>query len=457
MTRIPLPDGFILGVATSAYQIEGAIDVGGRGASIWDTFSQTPGKTAGDVPGDAGADGYDRLEEDLDILLDLGVQSYRFSISWSRLIPDGTGAVSPEGAAFYDRVINGLIARGITPNVTLYHWDLPQTLQDRGGWADRAIVEWFAYYARTAFTLFGDRVRMWATLNEPIAIWVGYGLGTFPPGIADALTGKTAMHHAMLAHGRAVQEFRALGIDGSVGIVIDVWKRHAITETAENHQLVDRDEDDSFRFFFDALFAGGLSERLVRRLQKDGTMPAVQPGDAGITGTPMDFLGLNVYGRVLVDAENYDPAWWKQDGEFPGGNYLSNGIELYPEALIDAVRIVRDDYAVTLPIYITENGTTADDGEIQDGVKSDDDRIAYLSAFLAKAVEAHELGLGVEGYYAWTLMDNYEWTAAYTARFGLVDVDVDGSFDRTYKKSAYWFKQLAQDRILQMPAPEGDA
>lgn len=446
MTRIGIPDGFILGVATSAYQIEGAVDRDGRGPSIWDTFSQTPGRTRGDVPGDRGSDHYDRVAEDIAIMKDIGVDSYRLSLSWSRIMPDGVGEVNEAGLEFYDRLIDGLIEAGITPNVTLYHWDLPQALQDRGGWANREVADWFEEYARVVFARFGDRVPLWSTLNEPIALWVGYGLSVFAPGIGDPKQGKQAMHNAMLAHGRAVRAFRESGATGEIGIVIDVWKRHAVSDTPENHGLVQRAEDDSFRFFFEELFAGGLSRRITDRLEAEGVLPIIEDGDAELAGQPIDFLGLNVYARVMVDSTKDTTDRFEADQQ-PGGNYLSNGVELYPDALTDAVRLVRDEYGVTVPIYITENGTAVE-GELRDGVEVDDERISYHAAFLERAVAAQRSGLDVRGYYAWSLLDNYEWAAAYTMRFGLLSVDPETG-ERAYKKSAHWYKALMHERAFQ--------
>ena len=259
MSIVQIPEGFLLGAATSAYQFEGAADVDGRGPSIWDTFTRTPGKVMGDVSGDRGSEHYHRLGEDLQLMKDLGLGSYRFSLSWSRLLPEGTGRVNQPGVDFYDRLVDGLLEADITPNATLYHWDLPQALQDRGGWPNRDIAEWFGEYAALAFDRFGDRVPMWSTINEPIALWVGYGAGFFAPGIQDPKAGKQAMHNAMLAHGRAVQEFRASSSAGQIGIVVDVWKRHPLTDSDADRELALREEDDSFRFFYDELFAGGLS------------------------------------------------------------------------------------------------------------------------------------------------------------------------------------------------------
>lgn len=446
MADVIIPEGFILGVAASAYQVEGAHDRDGRSPSIWDTFTQTPGKVQGDVPGDRGADHYDRLEEDLDIIEDLGLDSYRFSLSWSRLVPQGVGNVNQDGADFYNRLIDGLLARGIKPHATLYHWDLPQVLEERGGWANPEVVHWFAAYARAAFDLFGDRVDMWATLNEPITLWMGYGIGLFAPGVRDAKRAKQAMHNAMVAHGQAVREFRQSGATGKIGIVIDVWTRHVVAETAENQALADRDEDDTFRFFYDELFAGGLSERITTRLAADGTLPDIRPGDAELAGEPIDFLGLNVYGRIMIDSTNYIANPFEGTEQLPGGNYLSNGMELYPDALFDALRVIREEYKVTLPVYVTENGTPVD-GEMVDGVVQDDERIGYVSAFLRKAVEAHSSGYGVEGYYLWTLVDNYEWAAGYSMRYGLVHRDPE-TFERTYKKSAQWYKAASRGRTF---------
>jgi beta-glucosidase len=449
VTEVTIPDGFLLGVATSAYQVEGAADRGGRSPSIWDAFSHTPGNVRDDVAGDRGADHYDRLDEDLEIMKDLGIDSYRFSISWSRLIPDGIGEVNEEGVAFYNRLIDGLLASGIKPNATLYHWDLPQSLQDRGGWANREVVEWFGEYSRVVFERFGDRVKLWTTLNEPISLWVGYGLGVFAPGIKDARQGKQAMHNAMLAHGRAVQIFRAAGSPGQIGIVIDVWKRFLAAATADNRRIADREEDETFRFFFDELFAGGLSDRALAQLRADDTLPDIREGDAELAAQPIDFLGLNVYGRIVVDSTIESTAP-EQTNQQPGGNYLSNGSELYPDVLIEAVKVARDEYGVTVPIYITENGTPVEDAE-QDGYVEDVDRIRYVSAFLQRAVRAHNEGLGVQGYYLWSLLDNYEWAAGYSMRFGIVRVD-PVTFDRRYKASAHWYRAVNHERRFELDA-----
>ncbi len=358
MPRITLPSGFQFGVATSAYQIEGAWDADGKGPSIWDTFSQTPGRVDGDVPGDRGVDHYRRYREDVAIMRDLGLDSYRFSLSWARLLPEGTGRINRAGIDFYSRLIDELLAAGIDPNVTLYHWDLPQALEDRGGWANRDVADWFGEYAALAFAEFGDRVPRWATLNEPIALWVGYGMGVFAPGRADERDGRAAMHNALLAHGRGVQEFRASGASGEIGIVLDIWQRHPATDSPQDRAIAERDEDDGFRFFLDPLLGGGYSDRLTSRLTAEGTMPEVRDGDLELIATPIDYLGLNVYSRVVVSAENYNPKWWVADDSHPGGNFLDNGMEFYPKSVYDAIGMVRSEYGFEGPIFITENGVS---------------------------------------------------------------------------------------------------
>jgi beta-glucosidase len=358
MAGVVIPDGFELGVATSAYQIEGAWNLDGKGPSIWDTFTNSPGHTRGDVPGNDGVDHYRRLDEDVAHLQALGVNAYRFSLSWPRILPSGTGAVNAAGVDFYDRLIDRLLESGITPNATLYHWDLPQALEDRGGWVNPQMPRWFSEYAALCFERFGDRVQRWATINEPIALWVGYGLGIFAPGTIDPRAGKQAMHHAMVAHGQAVQAFRASGKPGTIGIVLDVWKRHPATDSDADKALAQHDENDGFRFFFDELFAGGWNSSLQEQMRVENVTPRHTDEDFQCAAEPIDWLGLNIYSRVLVSAENYNPRWWEASEEqiFPGGNFLANGQEFYPPALRDAVEIARNEYAVNVPIYITENG-----------------------------------------------------------------------------------------------------
>jgi beta-glucosidase len=295
-----------------------------------------------------------------------------------------------------------------------------------------------------AFAAFGDRVKMWSTLNEPIAIWVGYALGWFAPGRADPRAGRQAMHNALRAHGRAVQAFRAAGSPGQIGVVLDIWKRHAATSSPEDVALAERGDDDGFRFFLDALLGGGYSRRIRDRLQAEGTMPSIEDGDQSLIAQPIDYLGLNVYSRVVVNARTHNPEAWAQSDPQPGGNFLDNGQEYYPKAVFDAALMARDEYGWDGPVYITENGAS-DGPDIADPLQ-DDERIQYVRGFLEWISEAIRAGIDIRSYYLWSLMDNFEWSAGYEPRYGLARIE-PVTLARTPKKSARWYADLiAQHR-----------
>jgi len=437
---LDLPPHFRFGTATSAFQIEGAWNVDGKGPSIWDTFGHTSGKVKDDIPGDVACDSYHRYRDDIALMRYLGVDTYRMSLSWSRLVPEGVGRINPAGVDYYDRVIDGLLDAGIEPNVTLYHWDLPQALEDRGGWLNREVADWFAEYAALVFDRFGDRVRRWATLNEPIAIWAGYGAGFFAPGRTDATAGRQAMHNALLAHGRGVQAFRAAGSPGEIGIALDIWKRHPATNSPGDAALAEEGDDDAFRFFLDALRGGGYSDRIRRRFEASGTMPTILEGDQELIEEPLDYLGLNVYSRVVVDSTKNDGSRFAQSDPFPGGNFLDNGQEYYPRAVFDALELLRADYGWTGPVHITENGMS-DGPPAEANPLEDDERITYVSGFLEWISEAIRAGHDVRGYYLWSLMDNFEWSAGLSLKFGIAALD-PLTLDRVPKKSAHWYRDL---------------
>ena len=446
MRHFDLPPHFRFGVATSAFQIEGAWNEEGKSPSIWDTFGHTPGKVYNDIPGDVACDSYHRYPNDIALMRDMGVDSYRMSLSWSRILPDGTGRVNQKGIDYYDRVIDGLLEAGIDPNITLYHWDLPQVLEDRGGWPNRDVAEWFAEYAAISFNAFGDRVRRWATLNEPIALWIGYAAGWFAPGRQEPKAGRQAMHNAMLAHGRAVQEFRAAGSPGEIGIVLDIWKREPATSSAADLALAQAGEDDGFRFFLDALRGGGYSDRIRERLEADGTMPVILPGDQAVIEQPIDYLGLNVYSRVVVNSKTNDPSQWAQSDPHPGGNFLDNGLEYYPRAVYEALDMVRDDYGWLGPVFITENGMN-DGPSASENPLEDAERIHYVEGFLEWIAAAIHGGHDVRGYYLWSLMDNFEWSAGFTSKYGVAALD-PVTLDRVPKASASWYRDLIADHRL---------
>jgi len=455
LPNLNLPPHFRFGTATSAFQIEGGWDADGKSPSIWDTFGHTPGKVKDDIPGDIACDSYHRYGDDIALMRELGLDSYRMSLSWSRLIPDGTGRVNQAGVDYYNRVIDGLLEAGIDPNITLYHWDLPQALEDRGGWANRDVAEWYGEYAAVVFDRFGDRVQRWATINEPIAIWVGYGVGFFAPGHSDARAGRQAMHNALLAHGRGVQAFRAAGSPGEVGIVLDVWKRHPATDSAADIALANEGDDDGFRFFLDALRGGGYSDRILRRLDATGTMPDIRDGDQELIEQPIDYLGLNVYSRVVVDSTKNTGEKFAQSDPFPGGNFLDNGQEFYPRAVLDALDLLRDDYGWKGPVHITENGMTDGPSAASDPLQ-DDERIRYVEGFLEWISEAIRQGHDVRSYYLWSLMDNYEWSAGFSAKFGIAALD-PVTLDRLPKKSALWYRDLVAGHKKTRPTRRADA
>lgn len=452
MPKHTFPSSFEFGVATSAFQIEGAWNADGKGPSIWDTFGHTPGNVYKDIPADVATDHYHRFREDVAIMKDIGVDSYRFSLSWPRILPTGTGQVNQAGLDFYRRLIDALLDADITPNATLYHWDLPQTLQDLGGWANRDVANWFGDYAALVFESLGDVVPRWATLNEPIAIWVGYGMGTFAPGIADEKIGKQAMHHALLAHGRAIEAFRGAGSPGQIGLVVDVWQRHPATNSQADRELAQRDEDDSFRFFLEPVLRGEYAQRMLDRLDASGTAFEIQSGDLAVIAQPIDYLGLNVYSRVVVDATNYNPRWWVASDTLPGGNYLTNGMEFYPKAAYDAVFMARQEYGFDKPIYITENGMANATEDFSQGQVTDEERIRYVAGFLEWIAKAIDDGADVRGYYLWSLLDNFEWAAGFSQRFGIVQVDPETQ-ERTLKASAHWYRRLIAQRELDTDLP----
>ncbi len=442
------PDDFLFGVATSAYQIEGAWNEDGKAPSIWDTFSREPGRVWRNQRADIACDHYHRYREDVALMASLGVQAYRFSISWPRVLPNGTGNPNPRGIAFYDRLVDELLSAGIEPSATLFHWDLPQALEDHGGWRAPESSDWFVEYAALMFDALGDRVQQWSTLNEPIALWVGYGLGAFAPGSTDRAQAHQAMHHALVGHGKAVDAFRGSGATGDIGIVIDVWKRHPATTRPEDAAAAVRGEQDGFRFFFDPVFTGRYEPGMLERFDAEETGFTYTAEDLATISRPIDFLGINVYSRVVVSAESESEKWWTNSEQRPGGNYLANGMEYYPRAVYDAIKIATDEYGVSVPIFITENGVSDQlDGE--PGVMIDDhERIRYVSGFLEWIARARDEGADVRGYYLWSLLDNCEWAAGFSQRFGIVHVD-QRTLARTPKRSAMWYRDLIRSRALE--------
>ncbi len=436
---MPFTKDFLWGVATSAGQIEGGALDDGRTPSVWDTFAQKPGKIrGGDTPAIA-CDSYHRFDRDLQNLIALGVNTYRMSISWSRVIPNGVGSLNQKGLDYYKRCFELLNRNGIAPNVTLYHWDLPQVLEDRGGWVNRDSIEWFGEYADKMFRAFSDVVPMWSTINEPIATYVGYAHGGFAPGHTNEAWGNQARHNILVAHGKGVEAFRALSPKTSrIGVVIDVWKRHALTDSQADHALMVDEDERNWKFYCDPILAGHYSDYILEHLEREETLMKMEPHDFELTSLPLDFFGLNVYNRVVVSADQKALMDFTQ-----GGNFMNNHAEYYPKAVYDAIRLLHELYDIQCPIYITENGTYWDGEEPigEDGFIHDEDRIRYVSGFIHWIEKAIEDGFDIRGYYLWSLMDNFEWSAGTSSKFGITKTDYKTG-KTAWKQSAYFYRDL---------------
>ncbi|KOV74475.1 beta-glucosidase [Streptomyces sp. NRRL WC-3618] len=445
-----LPPGFRFGTATAAYQIEGAHDEDGRGPSIWDTFSHTPGRTLGGATGDMAADHYHRYREDIALLRDLGVDSYRFSISWSRLLPEGTGPVNTKGLDFYDRLIDELLAVGIAPAVTLYHWDLPQALEDRGGWRVRDTAQAFAAYAALAAERYGDRVARWITLNEPYcSAFVGHAEGRHAPGTREGRGALAAAHHLLVGHGLAVGALRVAGAQ-EVGITLNLDRVHAASDRPDDVAARRRAETLHNDIWAEPLFAGRYPEHEAETWAGLAEGPWRQPRDLTVIGTPLDFVGLNYYRPICVTAAPHQASDPEQrtavdigvaETDPYGTRHTTMGWPVVPSAFTELLRRLHDRYPGLPPIWITENGSAEADTVAPDGQVHDGDRTRYLADHLQAVADAIAAGVDVRGHYVWSLLDNFEWARGYDQRFGLVRVGYDTQ-TRTPKDSYRWYRDL---------------
>ncbi|MFC4138685.1 MULTISPECIES: GH1 family beta-glucosidase [unclassified Microbacterium] len=464
--NVAFPASFVFGAATAAYQIEGAAAEDGRGASIWDVYSHQPGRILNGDTGDVAADHYHRLDEDLDLLSALDIPAYRFSTSWSRIFPDGRGPVNAAGVDFYDRLVDGLLARGIAPYLTLYHWDLPQALQEQGGWRNRETAERFAEYAGFMGRHFGDRVRQWTTLNEPwCAAYLGHASGVMAPGITEPLAALEALHHLNLAHGRAAQELRsAIAPGGEVSVTLNFQCARASGPTGG--EAVERIDLMSNRSFADPILLGQYPERLFDITSHVTDWGFIEDGDLVTIHQPLDFLGVNYYSTLSVRMWDGHSPRLGEDGHKPGaspwvgaedveflpqaGPYTQMGWNIAPDGLDELLRTLSTRYPGT-PLAITENGAARDDRVIN-GCVEDPERVDYLHRHLAAVNRCIEDGVDIRGYFAWSLLDNFEWAHGYERRFGLVHVDYE-TLVRTPKRSAYWYSELC--RTAALPPVEG--
>jgi beta-glucosidase len=442
------PPGFVWGAATSAYQIEGAAAQDGRGRSIWDTFSHTPGRTFQGDTGDVAIDHYHRMADDVRLMSGLGLTAYRFSVSWPRVQPTGSGRANPAGLDFYKRLVDELLGKGIEPWVTLYHWDLPQELEDAGGWPARVTAERFAEYAAIVHEALGDRVRQWTTLNEPFcAALLGYGAGVHAPGRVEPTSALAAVHHLLLGHGRAVQALRAGGAE-QVGITVNLYAVSPATDTAPDVDAARRVDGLQNRIWLDPLLLGRYPQDVVEDVASLGVLDAVSAEDLKVISQPLDSLGVNYYTRHVVAAG--EGASGHGDGAgspwicagpvamVPRGlPVTATGWEIDGPGLLEVLLRVHREYP-ELPLYVTENGAAFDDVLGADGRVRDADRIEFLRGHLGACHDAMAAGVPLRGYFAWSLMDNFEWAEGYRKRFGLVYVDYP-SLERVPKDSATWY------------------
>ncbi|NEK84650.1 beta-glucosidase [Blastococcus saxobsidens] len=444
---LAFPPGFTFGAATAAYQIEGAVDVDGRGPSIWDTFSHTPGATYLGHTGDVAVEHYTRYPQDVRLMADLGLSAYRFSVAWSRVLPEGAGRVEQRGLDFYRRLVDELLGQGIEPWLTLYHWDLPQALQDAGGWAARDTAARFADYAEVVHGALGDRVRHWSTLNEPMcSALLGHMSGQHAPGQQDPVAAARATHHLLLGHGLATQALRSRGAD-SLGVTLNFTPMTPATDRPEDVDAARRLDGQQNRMFLVPIATGEYPADVVADLAAAGAPLPVEDGDLAVIAAPLDWLGVNYYFESTVAV-----------GERPAGRPTSfigaeDVVELEPEGPTTTMGWGISPGAFTrlllriasqapgLPLVITENGSAWPDEVSDDGAVHDPERTDYLLRHLEAVTEAIEGGADVRGYFAWSLLDNYEWARGYAQRFGLVHVDY-ATQQRTLKDSAHAYAEV---------------
>jgi beta-glucosidase len=446
------PPDFVWGTATAAYQIEGAVKEDGRGESIWDRFSHTPGKIRDGKPGDVTCDHYHRWPEDISLMRELGVNAYRFSIAWARIFPEGAGQVNEAGLAWYEQLVDAMLEAGIQPWVTLYHWDLPQALQDRGGWANRATVDAYVAYVEVVARRLGERVAGWITHNEPyIHTFAGHYQGRHAPGGTDLANALQTAHHILLSHGRAVKVLREITPSVPVGITLYLSPTRPGSDSPEDLAAARRADGYINRWFLDPVFGRGYPADLLEFYAKGQFLPRIEPGDLDEIAAPLDFLGLNSYFPTYVRAVEPGPGSEWETAHFTGEELRARGFEVtetgwavVPEAFRELLIRVQQDYNPPA-IYITENGAAFPD-EVVDGTVHDPRRLAYLESHLTAAAEAIEAGVPIRGYFAWSLMDNYEWGLGFTVRFGIIYTDYPTQ-QRIIKDSGRWYQKLIEANL----------
>ena len=436
-TSARFPEGFLWGTGTAAYQIEGGR--AGRGESIWDRFCATPGKVRNGEDGSVACDFFHRYPEDVELMRELGVNAFRLSVSWPRVVPDGRGRVNEAGLDFYDRVVDELLGNGIEPLVTLYHWDLPVALEDEGGWPARPTVDAYLEYVDVVARRLGDRVSLWLTQNEPWVIgWLGYGYGVHAPGRTSAADAIAAVHHVLLAHGFATDVLRRESPGSRVGITVDLEAAYPASAAPEDAAACREFDGERNRWFLDPVLRGSYPADVLERL--GDAAPPVRDGDLATIAAPIDFLGINYYQRRIVERA---PGGGHRFVHQEGSLHTEMGWEVSPDGLYDTLLRLRDEYAPPA-IIVTENGAAFGDVRGHDGQVSDPERSAYIAAHVDAIGRAVGAGVPVEGYFVWSLLDNFEWALGYGKRFGLVYVDFP-TLERIPKTSFAWYRHFLRD------------
>jgi beta-glucosidase len=433
------PADFVWGASTASYQIEGAAREDGRGESVWDRFSATPGKVRGGDTGEIACDFYHRYRDDVQLMRELGLDAFRFSIAWPRVLPAGRGNINAAGLDFYDRLVDSLLEHEIEPFATLFHWDTPQALEDAGGWPARATAEAFVEYVQIVVGRLGDRVRFWTTHNEPwVHAWIGHAWGEHAPGRTSEADAVAAAHHLLLSHGWAVDAIREASPGAQVGISLNLHHAYPHSSSPEDEAAAWQIDGEGNRWFLDPIFRGAYPADLLERQML--VAPLVRDGDLESMAAPIDFLGVNNYFRFLVGAGADGPRLLPN----PEVQHTAMGWEVYPDGLYRLLVRVAEDYAPP-GIYVTENGAAFGDVRVHDGSVHDPERTAYLEAYIDAMSRARRDGAPVKGYFVWSLLDNFEWAHGYSKRFGLVYVDYP-TLERVPKDSFHWYRGLIASR-----------
>ena len=442
------PDNFIWGGIASAYQIEGAWNEDGKGESIWDHYVRLPDRILNGDTGNTACDHYHQMPDDVKLMKEIGLKSYSFTLSWPRILPEGIGEINQKGLGFYDRLVDRLLEAGILPKATLYHWDFPLPLQEKGGWPNRDSIDWYGEYASAVFNKLADRVNLWATHNEPwVAAFLGYGAGIHAPGINDATQAYQAAHHLLLSHAKAVEIYRSGNYGGEIGLILNLNHLIPGSDSDEDLEATQRVYDETHSLFLDPIFLGKYPEEFFKWLGPN--QPHIEAGDLEkLTGTA-DYLGINHYNSDKVYYDHFG-GWLKARLEpyaAPGWGFTQMGWGINPAGLKTEVMNIAENYSHP-KMMVTENGCAAVDIPDENGFVNDLDRIRFLRAHLIALQEAIEEGANVRGYYVWSVLDNFEWERGYSKKFGLIRVDFQ-TLERIPKQSAYWYRDVIKNHAVQ--------